>query len=318
MSSTSVARPSGPQEGRGPLSAGRRDRRAAARIGRFARLVPLAPAVVLLLVFLGGPIIWAVYGSFTDAGLTGAAAKNPEWIGLENYRGLLTDPLFPRSLWLTFLFVLVSAVIGQNCLGMLLALLMQRANAVVGGIVGTCVVAAWVLPEIVAAFIAYAFFFRDGMLNQLTGLAGLPAVDWLYEQPMLALIIANIWRGTAFSMMNYQAALNDVPPEITESATIDGAGTVQRLRYVTLPMIRRSIATNLMLITLLTLGTFTLIFVVTRGGPLNASTTLPIMAYEQAFQYGDIGYGTAIAVVMLFIGAVFSVAYIRMLRERKD
>nr|WP_152223156.1 sugar ABC transporter permease [Arthrobacter gandavensis] len=300
------------------MSAGRRDRRAAARIGRFARLVPLAPAVVLLLVFLGGPIIWAVYGSFTDAGLTGAAAKNPEWIGLENYRGLLTDPLFPRSLWLTFLFVLVSAVIGQNCLGMLLALLMQRANAVVGGIVGTCVVAAWVLPEIVAAFIAYAFFFRDGMLNQLTGLAGLPAVDWLYEQPMLALIIANIWRGTAFSMMNYQAALNDVPPEITESATIDGAGTVQRLRYVTLPMIRRSIATNLMLITLLTLGTFTLIFVVTRGGPLNASTTLPIMAYEQAFQYGDIGYGTAIAVVMLFIGAVFSVAYIRMLRERKD
>lgn len=278
----------------------------------------MAPAVILLLVFLGGPILWAAYGSFTDAGLTGAAAKNPEWIGLDNYRELLTDPLFPRSLWLTFLFVFASAVIGQNCLGMLLALLMQRANGTVAGIAGTCVVAAWVLPEIVAAFIAYAFFFRDGMLNQLTGLAGLPAVDWLYEQPMLALVIANIWRGTAFSMMNYQAALNDVPPEITESATIDGAGTLQRLRYVTLPMIRRSIATNLMLITLLTLGTFTLIFVVTRGGPLNASTTLPIMAYEQAFQYGDIGYGTAIAVVMLFIGAVFSVAYIRMLRERKE
>ncbi|WP_445818949.1 carbohydrate ABC transporter permease [Arthrobacter sp. G119Y2] len=318
MSSTSIARPAGSPEGPGRRPGGGRRRPSAARAGRFARLLPLAPAVLLLLVFLGGPIVWAVYGSFTDAGLTGGAAKNPEWIGLENYRELLTDPLFPRSLWLTFLFVFASAVIGQNCLGMLLALLMQRANAVVGAIAGTCVVAAWVLPEIVAAFIAYAFFFRDGMLNQLTGLAGIPAVDWLYEQPMTALIIANIWRGTAFSMMNYQAALNDVPPEITESATIDGAGTLQRLRYVTLPMIRRSIATNLMLITLLTLGTFTLIFVVTRGGPLNASTTLPIMAYEQAFQYGDIGYGTAIAVVMLFIGAVFSIAYIRMLRERKE
>ncbi|MCC9205070.1 sugar ABC transporter permease [Arthrobacter sp. zg-Y769] len=288
------------------------------RLRQAVRLLPLLPAVVLLLVFLGGPILWAFYGSFTDAGLTGASARNPEWIGLDNYRTLLTDPQFPHSLWLTFLFVLGSAVIGQNCLGLALALVMQRANRVVAAVAGTCVVAAWVLPEIVAAFIAYAFFFRDGMLNQLTGLAGLPVVDWLYEYPMLALVFANIWRGTAFSMMNYQAALNDVPPEITESATIDGAGGMQRLRFITLPMIKSSIATNLMLITLLTLGTFTLIYVVTGGGPLNASTTLPIMAYEQAFQYGDIGYGTAIAVVMLLIGAVFSIAYIRMLRERKD
>jgi multiple sugar transport system permease protein len=318
VSNISPARAAGTTAAREPQAQPPRKRTPTTSVRRNARLLPLLPAVALLLLFLGGPIVWALYGSFTDAGLTGASAKNPEWIGLENYRSLFTDPLFPRSLWLTFLFVLGSAVIGQNCLGLALALIMQRANRVVAGIVGSCVVAAWVLPEIVAAFIVYAFFFRDGMLNQLTGLAGLPAVDWLYEYPMVALVLANIWRGTAFSMMNYQAALNDVPPEITESATIDGAGGMKRLRFITLPMIKRSIATNLMLITLLTLGTFTLIYVVTRGGPLNASTTLPIMAYEQAFQYGDIGYGTAIAVVMLFIGAVFSIAYIRMLRERKD
>ncbi|MBO0909891.1 MULTISPECIES: carbohydrate ABC transporter permease [Arthrobacter] len=314
MSSTSLAGRSRPVSGRPDA---RRARPPSAR-RQLGRLLPLLPAVALLLVFLGGPILWAFYGSFTDAGLTGASAKNPEWIGFENYRTLFTDPLFPRSLWLTFLFVFASAVIGQNCLGLALALVMQRANKAVAGFVGSCVVAAWVLPEIVAAFIAYAFFFRDGMLNQMTGLLGIPAVDWLYEYPMAALILANIWRGTAFSMMNYQAALNDVPPDITESATIDGAGGLARLRFITLPMIKRSIATNLMLITLLTLGTFTLIYVVTQGGPLNASTTLPIMAYEQAFQYGDIGYGTAIAVVMLLIGAVFSIAYIRMLRERKE
>ncbi|KAD3633359.1 ABC transporter permease subunit [Arthrobacter yangruifuii] len=321
MSGASVAGTAGAAGARGPRkqdsqTPGRPAPRV--RLRRAARLLPLLPAVLLLLLFLGGPILWAFYGSFTDAGLTGASARNPDWIGLDNYRTLFTDPQFPRSLWLTFVFVLGSAVVGQNCLGLALALVMQRASRVVAAIVGTCVVAAWVLPEIVAAFIAYAFFFRDGMLNQLTALAGLPGVDWLYEYPMLALVLANIWRGTAFSMMNYQAALNDVPPEITESATIDGAGGLQRLRFITLPMIKRSIATNLMLITLLTLGTFTLIYVVTGGGPLNASTTLPIMAYEQAFQYGDIGYGTAIAVVMLFIGAVFSIAYIRMLRERKD
>ena len=115
----------------------------------------------------------------------------------------------------------------------------------------------------------------------------------------------------------YQAALNDVPEEITEAAMIDGAGGLKRLWYITLPMIRRSIATNLMLITLQTLSVFTLIYVMTAGGPAGASTTLPLMAYEEAFSYSDVGYGTAIAVVMLLIGAVFSVIYIRALRERK-
>ncbi|NJC23601.1 multiple sugar transport system permease protein [Arthrobacter pigmenti] len=275
------------------------------------------PALILIGIFLAGPILWSFYGSFTNAALTGANAKNPEWIGFENYVNLFTDPLFPQSLLLTVIFVLVSAVIGQNFLGLGLALLMRRAHRVVAAVVGVCVVAAWVLPEIVAAFVAYAFFFRDGTLNQLTGLVGLPGVDWLFEHPMLAIILANIWRGTAFSMMVYQAALGDVPREVTEAAEIDGAGSAQSLVFVTLPMIRRSIATNLMLITLQTLAVFTLIYVMTAGGPTNRSTTLPIMAYEEAFRYSDIGYGTAIAVVLLIIGAAFSLAYIRLLRERK-
>ncbi len=278
--------------------------------------MPLLPAVVLIGIFLAGPIVWSFYGSFTNAALTGANAKNPEWIGLDNYTSLFADPLFPKSLLLTVIFVLVSAVIGQNFLGLGLALLMRRAHRGVSAVVGICVVAAWVLPEIVAAFVAYAFFFRDGTLNQLTGFAGLPAVDWLFEHPMFAIILANIWRGTAFSMMVYQAALNDVPQEVTEAAEIDGAGGAKTLVFVTVPMIRRSIATNLMLITLQTLAVFTLIYVMTAGGPTNRSTTLPIMAYEEAFRYSDIGYGTAIAVVMLIIGAAFSLAYIRLLRER--
>ncbi len=284
----------------------------------FLKFLPLVPAVILIGIFLAGPILWSFYGSFTNAALTGANAKNPEWIGLQNYTDLFADPLFPQSLLLTVVFVLVSAVLGQNLLGLGLALLMRRAHRVVAAVVGVCVVAAWVLPEIVAAFVAYAFFFRDGTLNQLTGLASLPGVDWLFEHPMLAIILANIWRGTAFSMMVYQAALNDVPREVTEAAEIDGAGGAQSLLFVTLPMIRRSIATNLMLITLQTLAVFTLIYVMTAGGPTNRSTTLPIMAYEEAFRYSDIGYGTAIAVVMLIIGAAFSLAYIRLLRERES
>lgn len=281
------------------------------------RYLPVLPALVLLAVFLAGPVLWAFHASFTNAGLTGRNARNPEWIGLENYQRLLVDPVFPLSLGLTVLFVLGSAVLGQNLLGLALAVLMRRARRAVSSLVGTAVVAAWVLPEIVAAFAAYAYFSRDGTLNQLLGSLGLGQPDWLYSWPMAAVVLANTWRGTAFSMLVYRAALNDVPPEVAEAAQMDGAGGWQRLVYITLPMIRGSIATNLMLITLQTLAVFTLIWVMTAGGPANASSTLPILAYQEAFRFGDIGYGTAVATVLILTGAVFGAIYIRLLRESK-
>src|SRR5215218_3912518 len=281
------------------------------------RYLPVLPALLLLLVFLAGPVFWAFQASFTNTGLTGRNARNPEWVGLENYQRLLLDPVFPLSLGLTVLFVGGSAVLGQNLLGLALAVLMRRARRAVSSAVGTAVVAAWVLPEIVAAFAAYAYFSRDGTLNQLLGGLGIGQPDWLYSWPMAAVVLANIWRGTAFSMLVYRAALNDIPAEVVEAAQMDGAAGWQRLAFITLPMIRNSIATNLMLITLQTLAVFTLIWVMTAGGPANASTTLPVLAYQEAFKFGDIGYGTAVASVLLLIGAVFGVGYIRLLREGK-
>jgi multiple sugar transport system permease protein len=280
-------------------------------------VLPLAPAVVLLAIFLLGPVVWSFYGSFTDAALTGSSAQDPQWVGLENYLTLFRDPVFPLSLWLTFVFVIASAILGQNFLGLGIALLMNRASTLVSAVVGTIVVAAWVLPEIVAAFVAYAYFSQDGTLNQVLAAAGMSGPNWLYSFPMLSIILANVWRGTAFSMMVYRAALNDVPVEVTEAAMIDGADGVKRLTWITIPMIKNSIATNLMLITLQTLSVFTLIWVMTAGGPGNESTTLPIMAFQEAFKFGDIGYGTAIATVMLLIGAAFSLVYIRALRPEK-
>ncbi|WP_285246258.1 sugar ABC transporter permease [Pseudarthrobacter sp. efr-133-R2A-89] len=284
---------------------------------QFARYLPVLPAVLLLVVFLAGPVLWAFQASLTNAGLTGRHARNPEWVGLGNYQRLLQDPVFPLSLALTVVFVGGSAVLGQNVLGLALAVLLRRARPAVSAAVGTAVVAAWVLPEIVAAFAAYAFFSRDGTLNQLLGGLGLAEIDWLYALPMLAVIMANVWRGTAFSMLVYRAALGGVPAELTEAAHMDGAGAWQRLVFITLPVIRGSIATNLMLVTLQTLAVFTLIWVMTAGGPANGSSTLPVMAYQEAFKFGDIGYGTAVASVLILIGAVFGAAYLRLLREQK-
>ena len=302
----------------GPASAGPNGRGGRRRRPAPAwRLLPVVPAIVLLLIFLAGPVVWSFYGSFTNASLTGTNAQKPAWIGLDNYLRLFSDPVFPLSLWLTVVFVLASAIVGQNFLGLGIALLMNRANRFVASAVGTCVVAAWVLPEIVAAFVAYAYFSQDGTLNQLLAALGMTGPNWLYSFPMLAIVLANVWRGTAFSMMVYRAALNDVPIEITEAAMIDGAGGAKRLFLITIPMIKSSITTNLMLITLQTLSVFTLVWVMTAGGPGNQSTILPVMAFQEAFRFSDIGYGTAIATVMLLIGAVFSIIYIRALRPSR-
>ena len=146
----------------------------------------------------------------------------------------------------------------------------------------------------------------------LSGL-GLGTQDWLFSLPIVAVSIANIWRGTAFSMLVYSAALSDIPLEIEEAAQVDGASGWRRLVSITLPMIRRSIMTNLMLITLQTLSVFGLIFTMTRGGPGTKSQTLPLYMYEQAFSFGNLGYGTAIAIMLLLVGAVFSLIYLRAL-----
>ncbi len=195
---------------------------------------------------------------------------------------------------------------------------MRSASSVVRTITGTVVVGAWILPEIVASFAAYAFFGKDGTANAILGLVGIDGPSWLYSLPMLSVIIANVWRGTAFSMLVYSAALNDVPLEIIESAEVDGASGWQRLVRITLPMIRRSISTNLMLTTLQTLSVFTLIYVMTGGGPGTNSSTLPILAYQEAFSFGQLGFGTAIALILLLVGALFSLVYIRALRPEVD
>lgn len=276
---------------------------------------PLAPAVILLVVFLAGPVAWCVYAAFTDTALTGTGASHAAFVGLANFRQMFGDPEFRESVVETVIFVVGTAVIGQNLLGLLLAVLLRHVNGVFRAVISTLVLIAWVLPEIVAGFVWYAYLDNQGTLNQILGALHLPQPQWLFLYPLLSAIIANVWRGTAFSMMVYSAAIAEVPPELQEAAAIDGAGVVARFFRVTLPLIRRSIMTNLMLITLATLSIFTLIFTLTAGGPGDKSETLPLYMYEKAFKFYQIGFGAAAALVLLFIGAVFSVIYVVTLRN---
>lgn len=280
-----------------------------------ARAVPMAPAFLLLIGFMLGPIIYSVYLAFTDKAIRGKGAEDAEFVGFQNFTDAFTDGDFWNSVVLTLIFTVVSAVIGQNILGMLLALLLERANRIISFTVTAIVIAAWILPEVVAGYLLYTFFAPEGSLNAIITALGLPPQELLFTAPIIAVSFANIWRGTAFSMLVYSAALSSVPGDIYESASLDGAGPVRRFASVTLPLLRPAIATNLMLTTLQTLSVFGLIFIMTGGGPSRQSQTLPLYMYEQAFSYGQLGYGTAVALLLLLIGAAASLVYLRLLPE---
>ncbi len=282
-----------------------------------SRFGPLVPAVLLMTALFLTPVLYSLYLAFTDKALTGAAASGPEhFVGVANFDQMVHDPFFWNSVGVTLIFLIGSAIVGQNTLGLLIALLMQGRSQAVRSLVGLIVIGAWVVPEVVAGYMWFAFLSQDGTLNAMLGAVGFHGRAWLFATPLFAISIANVWRGTAFSMLMYSAALTEVPADVLDAAAVDGAGTLQRLRHITVPMIRRTIATNLVLITLATLSLFGLVYAMTRGGPGRSTEIVPIYMYEQSFKFFNLAYGSAISTVLLLIGAVASIGYVRLLRER--
>ncbi|MFB7814715.1 carbohydrate ABC transporter permease [Paenibacillus chitinolyticus] len=275
----------------------------------------LLPSIAIMLVFFIYPILLTFYYSFTNLALTGEAAKELKFTGFDNYVRMFQDPTVRISIWNTLVFLIGSAVIGQQVLGFLIALLMKHKNKHFRRVIGTIVLAGWVTPEIVCALCLYSFFGDEGTLNAILAFFGIPVVAWLYTVPMITIILANIWHGTAFSMLVFQAALDDVPTEIEEAAVVDGASRWQILTRIILPLIKGTLTTNMMLVTLQTLGVFGLIYAMTGGGPGTSTTTLPIFMYNQAFVNYQLGYGTAISLLLLLLGIILSLFYIRAMKE---
>lgn len=276
----------------------------------------LLPSWILLLLFFITPVLLTFGFSFTNLSLTGADAANIQFVGFQNFVNMFQDPEFRISVYRTLVFLFFSAVIGQVLLGLILAVLMKEKNITFRRWVGMIVIAGWVTPEIVVAFCWVAFLSDDGTLNTILQTFGLTSVSWLFSFPMVSVVIANIWHGTAFSMMVFQSALDDVPKSIQEAAVIDGGSRFQIFRKITLPLVKGSIVTNMMLVTLQTLGVFTLIYTMTGGGPGNSTQILPIFMYNQAFVNYQFGYGTAISLVLLVIGIIASLLYMRSMKVK--
>ena len=296
-----------------------RRRKSAWRRNR-AYLLGLSPVAILLAVFFVGPAGWAVWSSFTNRALLGPAAQNPEFIGIDNYTRLFADPNFGTVLLNSLVFVVGSAMIGQFLLGLVMALLLDfaegRGYRLVPLVYGA-VLLAWVNPAVIAGFLWTAMLDSSaGILNQGLGLIGVDPVQWLGAQPMLAVIVVNVWRGTAFTMLIFIGALRTVPSQIYEAARVDGAGPFRRFWDHTLPTLRQTAVLVLLSVTISTFGTFLVIQTLTNGGPGNQTEIIALFAYRTAFETYQIGYGSTISVVMLAINVVFAIAYLRLSRQR--
>jgi multiple sugar transport system permease protein len=297
---------------------------AVARRGRLGRnrlyLAGLSPAAFLLALFFVGPALWAVASSFTNRALVGIDAANPRFVGLDNYTRLFSDPDFLRVILNSVIFVIGSAIIGQFVLGLLLALLLdyaQRRGFLGSNVVYAAVLVAWVNPTIIAGFLWVAMFdFYNGSLNTGLHVLGAQPVNWLGQGPMLAVIIANTWRGTAFTMLIFLGALRTIPSDIYEAARVDGASAFRRFWDHTLPILRPIAALTLLSVTMATFGTFILIQTLTNGGPAFQTEVIALYAFHEAFQNHAVGYGSTISVVMLTLNLAFAVVFLRWSRAR--
>ncbi len=267
----------------------------------------LGPSIALLSLLFVAPILYAFYLGFTNLELLGPHSTTYSFTGLANLKRMAADTVFRKATLLTVIFVGGSGIVGQSVLGMTLALLMQAAHRLIRLSVGSIIIAAWVIPEITAALLWYAFSQAGGTLSLLLAT---PRTNFLVAVPMLIICVANVWRHVAFSMLTFSAGLRNVPSEVTEAAEMEGASAWTRLWRMTLPLMRHTILTNMLLVTIFNLSDFTLIYVMTQGGPGNDTTTLPIYVYLEAFNYYQLGYGTAISLVLVAIGALFSLLFV--------
>jgi multiple sugar transport system permease protein len=292
-------------------------------LSRPISLAFISPAFILIALFLIYPFFSIFSMSFTNQALTGTAAKNPQYVGLDNYAELLnfdtwmTRGEFGSSILITAQFVLGSALIGQAGLGMGIALLFYRRNDLLRHLVYTLAIIAWITPDVVIGFAWFAFLDPNtGTLNNILGLFGLPAQDWLLKFPMLSIIAFNTWRGTAFSMLLFTSAISAISPSYLEASQVIGASRWQQFRDILLPMLHTTIATDLILITLWTFNTFTP-YLLTGGGPGYQTELVSIYTYRIGLQNFEFGRGSAVAVAVMLINLVLASVYLIVSRARK-
>ncbi|MDU0349206.1 sugar ABC transporter permease [Actinomyces sp. MRS3W] len=295
------------------------------RVGRSAALrkeartawLMSSPALLLLLLFMGIPIILTFVLSLTNARLI--SPNPPSFIGLNNFiRAFSADPTFIRSLTNTAFFALI-VVPCQSALALALAILVNQK--VKGVTAFRTMIFMPVVTSMVVVSILWSFFYEDdglfnSMLNTITG-GGWTAIAWLNNPgtAMPAIIVLSIWQAVGLHMIIWLSGLQGIDPALYEAAALDGVNGWQRFRYVTWPGLHSTMVFILVTITIAALGLFVQVDVMTSGGPQDATSTLVYHAVRKGYREQDMGYGSAISLIFFIAVLIISLIQRRLTRE---
>lgn len=282
--------------------------------GKYAPYLFLLPAAVVLVIFFFIPFFQTFLLSFLDYSHN---IYKPEFIGLENYINLFKNPIFYKVLWNTFIYLFVAVPI-LAIVPLFLAILINQK--IKGVTLYKILIYLPVIVSIVVAAIAFKWLYADqGILNYLVTKLGMEPIGWLTDPnyALYSVIIVTIWKGIGYYMIIYLAALMSVPKELYEACDIDGANFLTKHLTVTVPHIMPTIALVTTISAISAMKVFAEIYVITKGGPLNSSKTIVYYIYERAFENLDLGFASAMAVVLLIIVMIFSLINILCFERNK-
>lgn len=281
--------------------------------------VLLAPMLLVMLLLTAWPLLRTIWLSFTDAALIGSG-ETPAWIGLENYLYALSDPDFRASIWRTLYFTLVSVTV-EGIIGVLVALLLNQ-KFIGRNVLRVLVILPWALPTIVNAMMWRLNFNPDyGSINALLSQLGI--IDgyrsWLGspEAALNAVMFGDIWKNYPLVTLLVLAALQSIPEDLFEAARLDGASAWRRFRAITFPAIVAPLGVALVLRTIDAFKIFDIIYVMTRGGPVDSTKTLSFFVYQESFSYLRAGSGAAYAILMTLMCALLITLYLLMLWHQR-
>jgi raffinose/stachyose/melibiose transport system permease protein len=275
----------------------------------------LLPALILFLLFVIYPIFRSIYFSMFDWNGLGPAV---DFVGLQNFKDILTDKVFLKATS-NVLLIIIFSVGAQLPLALALAVMVGR-DLPGRGIFRTIFFMPYVLSEINVAIMWMLLYNPDpdrGLLNAVVVLLGGETIGWLSSTNLVlfSIFIALTWKYFGFHMLLYLAGLQNIPQELEEAATIDGANSFQNFYYITLPLLGSTIRTSVYLSVLGSIQQFILVWIMTKGGPVNASETLATYMYRFGFVRFQLGYGSAVAIYMFLLCLIFSLIYQRLTRQ---
>ncbi len=282
--------------------------------GKYAPYLFLLPAAIVLLIFFFIPFFQTVLLSFLDYS---SNIYKPEFIWIDNYIQLFSNPVFYKVLWNTFIYLFVAVPV-LAIFPLFIAILINQK--IKGVTLYKILIYLPVIVSIVVAAIAFKWLYADqGILNYLMTKIGLEPAGWLTDPnfALYSVIIVTIWKGIGYYMIIYLAALMSVPKELYEACDIDGADFFTKHLTVTVPHIMPTIALVTTISAISAMKVFAEIYVMTKGGPLNSSKTIVYYIYERAFENLDLGYASAMAVVLLIIVMIFSLINILCFEKNK-